>query len=111
MCTVKRALGVNFGFQGKGIRATSFHRTKAANIFSGIIGKKHVGPAHVYKFDFEATELNGYSLDQVGRNITYMKNLVHKFLSNTRPDEQFMLYIGIHDTHRGEHIKLKWIIL
>ena len=70
----------------------------------GIIGKKHVGPADVYKFDFEATELNGYSLDQVGRNITYMKNLVHKFLSNTKPNEQFMLHMGIHDTHRGECI-------
>ena len=39
----------------------------------GIIGKKHVGPADVYKFDFEATEQNGYNVEQVGRNITYMK--------------------------------------
>ena len=66
----------------------------------GIIGKKHVGPADVYKFDFEATEENGYNLDQVGRNITYMKILVQKFLSETKPDEQFLLYMGIHDTHR-----------
>ena len=66
---------------------------------TGIIGKKHVGPADVYKFDFEATEKNGYSLDQVGRNITKMKELVRKFLSHG--DSPFLLYIGIHDTHRG----------
>ena len=47
--------------------------------------------------------MNGYSLDQVGRNITYMKDLVQKFLSETKSDEQFLLYIGIHDTHR-----VKW---
>ena len=71
----------------------------------GIIGKKHVGPAEVYKFDFEATELNGYNIEQVGRNITCMKNLVQKFLSETKSDEQFLLYIGIHDTHR-----VKWFM-
>ncbi|XP_050409327.2 N-sulphoglucosamine sulphohydrolase [Patella vulgata] len=68
------------------------------NIRTGIIGKKHVGPDYVYKFDYEQTEENN-NLDQVGRNITCMKNLVHEFLNDndTRP---FFLYIGIHDPHR-----------
>ncbi len=47
---------------------------------TGIIGKKHVGPESVYQFDFEATE-NQYPLNQVGRNITFMKELTRKFLS------------------------------
>ena len=29
-----------------------------------------------------------------------MKILVQKFLSETKSDEQFLLYMGIHDTHR-----------
>ncbi len=72
---------------------------KPRGIRTGIIGKKHVGPSDVYKFDFEATEKNGYSMDQVGRNITKMKELVRKFLSHG--DSPFLLYMGIHDTHRG----------
>lgn len=50
------------------------------NIFmKGIIGKKHVGPSSVYKFDMEWTE-EGHSINQVGRNITHMKLLARKFL-------------------------------
>ena len=36
----------------------------------GIIGKKHIGPSSVYPFPFSYTEQDGYSLNQVGRNIT-----------------------------------------
>jgi len=45
----------------------------------GIIGKKHVGPESVYPFEYAETEENN-SILQVGRNITYMKELVHEFL-------------------------------
>ena len=49
-------------------------------IFTGIIGKKHVGPEAVYPFDFAETEENN-SINQVGRNITHIKNLVKQFLA------------------------------
>lgn len=49
---------------------------------TGIIGKKHVGPSSVYKFDYEQTEENN-SIFQVGRNITYMKLLAREFLTNS----------------------------
>ncbi|XP_064612961.1 N-sulphoglucosamine sulphohydrolase-like [Liolophura sinensis] len=67
-------------------------------IRTGIVGKKHVGPDTVYKFDYEETEENN-SLEQVGRNITYMMEKIRPFLESddTRP---FFLYIGIHDPHR-----------
>lgn len=45
----------------------------------GIIGKKHVGPGGVYRFDFEQTEENNH-INQVGRNITHIKLLVRQFL-------------------------------
>ena len=32
---------------------------------TGIIGKKHVGPAHVFSFDYEQTEENN-SINSVG---------------------------------------------
>jgi len=70
---------------------------------TGIIGKKHVGPDTVYPFDFSYTEEN-YPINQIGRNITLIKNLVHKFLSeegnDTRP---FFLYVAFHDPHRCGH--------
>lgn len=46
---------------------------------TGIIGKKHVGPKSVYRFDYEETEEN-HSILQVGRNITLIKELVRGFL-------------------------------
>jgi len=52
---------------------------------SGIIGKKHVGPDAVYKFDYEVTEEN-HPLNQVGRNITNMKHYVREFLSQSKND-------------------------
>ena len=45
----------------------------------GIVGKKHVGPASAFAFDYEATEEN-HSILQVGRNITHIKLLVREFL-------------------------------
>ena len=52
------------------------------HFFLGIIGKKHVGPREVYQFDFEETEENNH-INQVGRNITYIKELVRRFLQET----------------------------
>ncbi|XP_045158345.2 N-sulphoglucosamine sulphohydrolase-like isoform X1 [Mercenaria mercenaria] len=70
------------------------------NIRTGIVGKKHVGPDTVYKFDYEVTEEH-YNLNQVGRNITCMKEYIRKFLQDSKNDSRpFLLYIGIHDIHR-----------
>ncbi|CAL1537720.1 unnamed protein product [Lymnaea stagnalis] len=67
---------------------------------TGLIGKKHVAPPTVYKFDFERS--TGFDLDQVGRNITYMKEFVREFLLETA-DRPFFLYIAFYDTHRGDN--------
>uniref|UniRef100_A0AAQ5ZI49 Sulfatase N-terminal domain-containing protein n=1 Tax=Amphiprion ocellaris TaxID=80972 RepID=A0AAQ5ZI49_AMPOC len=95
---------------------------KQANVHTGIIGKKHIGPGSVYPFDFAYTEENN-SVLQVGRNITRIKLLVRKFFQshkeeaferrqeeeqrNTREikDEErpFFLYVAFHDTHRCGH--------
>lgn len=93
-----------------------------ADIDTGIIGKKHVGPGPVYPFDFAYTEENN-SVLQVGRNITRIKLLVRKFFQthkeealkqtqeegngnsgNMKKDERpFFLYVAFHDTHRCGH--------
>lgn len=92
--------------------------------FTGIIGKKHVGPGSVYPFDFAYTEENN-SVLQVGRNITRIKLLVRKFFqthkeevnkqrqheeekkgNNEEAEEDerpFFLYVAFHDTHRCGH--------
>uniref|UniRef100_A0A336KLZ7 CSON006743 protein n=1 Tax=Culicoides sonorensis TaxID=179676 RepID=A0A336KLZ7_CULSO len=67
-------------------------------ISSGIIGKKHVGPSDVFKFDYERTE-EQYPVNQVGRNITQIKLFVREFLENYK-NEQFFLMISFHDPHR-----------
>ncbi|XP_071802190.1 N-sulphoglucosamine sulphohydrolase-like [Asterias amurensis] len=76
---------------------------KNADIRTGIIGKKHVGPESVYPFDYSRTEMDPHlSILQVGRNITQIKEYAHEFLSSSdaRP---FFLYIGFHDPHRCGH--------
>nr|XP_002731111.1 PREDICTED: N-sulphoglucosamine sulphohydrolase-like [Saccoglossus kowalevskii] len=71
---------------------------KNASIRTGIIGKKHVKPPSVFKFDYERTDEH-YPMLQVARNITHMKELVHEFLNvnDTRP---FLLYVAFNDPHR-----------
>eukprot|EP00118_Oscarella_pearsei_P026460 m.309941 g.309941 ORF g.309941 m.309941 type:complete len:509 (+) comp48645_c0_seq1:24-1550(+) len=69
-----------------------------SGIRTGIVGKKHVGPDHVYPYEFAYTE-EEESIMQVGRNITRMKNLVHQFFQ-TQDERPFFLYIGFHDPHR-----------
>lgn len=53
------------------------------NIRSGLIGKKHVGPAKVFQFDFERTE-DKYPINQIGRNITNIKLMVREFLQQNK---------------------------
>lgn len=55
--------------------------------YSGIIGKKHVGPASAYIFDYEQTEENN-SIMQVGRNITRIKLFVREFLETKQNETQ-----------------------
>ena len=74
-----------------------------ANLLTGIIGKKHVGPYDVYNFNVEHTEEN-HSILQVGRNITHIKLLVRKFLQRAKDLKQnFFLYVAFHDPHRCGH--------
>uniref|UniRef100_A0A3Q3J4J6 Sulfatase N-terminal domain-containing protein n=1 Tax=Monopterus albus TaxID=43700 RepID=A0A3Q3J4J6_MONAL len=73
-----------------------------ANIHTGIIGKKHVGPGSVYPFDFAYTEENS-SVLQVGRNITRIKLLVRKFFQTHKEERPFFLYVAFHDIHRCGH--------
>ncbi|XP_072168361.1 N-sulphoglucosamine sulphohydrolase-like [Diadema setosum] len=69
-------------------------------IYTGIVGKKHIGPDSVYKFDFEETELNNDEL-QISRNITLMKGFVQDFLAKTQ-SRPFFLYVGLKDPHRAQ---------
>ncbi|XP_068632079.1 N-sulphoglucosamine sulphohydrolase [Battus philenor] len=72
-------------------------------VYTGIIGKKHVGPEEVYRFDYEQSERNN-PINQVGRNITHMKLLAREFFANANRDNRtFFLYVGFHDPHRCGH--------
>ena len=71
------------------------------NIKTGIIGKKHVGPEKVFKFDYSQTEENN-PINQVGRNITKIKHLVRNFL-HLYSQNEFLLYVAFHDPHRCGH--------
>ncbi|KAM8704852.1 hypothetical protein ACLKA7_009329 [Drosophila subpalustris] len=73
-------------------------------IFSGIIGKKHVGPAPNFRFDFEQTE-EQHSINQIGRNITRMKEYARDFLAQAKREARpFFLMVAFHDPHRCGHI-------
>lgn len=55
------------------------------DIRTGLIGKKHVGPSEAFRFDYERTE-EKYSINQVGRNITKIKNFVKEFLQQNQSE-------------------------
>lgn len=78
-----------------------------AGIRTGLIGKKHVGPANTFRFDYERTE-EQFPINQVGRNITNIKLLVREFLSSAVQEqngtEQFFLIVSFHDPHRCGHV-------
>ena len=74
---------------------------QTGQFWTGVIGKKHVGPDSVYPFSFSHTEDN-YPINQIGRNITLIKNLVREFFQHAPPNP-FFLYIGLHDPHRCGH--------
>ena len=48
-----------------------------------MIGKKHVGPTYVYKFDFER-DTDTLNILQCARNITQMKLYVRDFFAQNR---------------------------
>ncbi|XP_067618059.1 N-sulphoglucosamine sulphohydrolase [Eurosta solidaginis] len=73
-------------------------------ILSGIIGKKHVGAAKNFQFDFEQTE-EQHSINQIGRNITNIRRYAREFLAQAKKEARpFFLLIGFHDPHRCGHI-------
>lgn len=75
-----------------------------AGVRTGLIGKKHVGPDEVFKFDYERTE-DQYPVNQVGRNITNIKLFVREFLKDSKQkDQPFFLMVSFHDPHRCGHI-------
>nr|XP_019542958.2 N-sulphoglucosamine sulphohydrolase [Aedes albopictus] len=75
-----------------------------AGVVTGLIGKKHVGPGDVFKFDYERTE-EQYPVNQVGRNITNIKLFVREFLKDSKEkDQPFFLMVSFHDPHRCGHI-------
>ncbi|XP_058824335.1 N-sulphoglucosamine sulphohydrolase [Topomyia yanbarensis] len=75
-----------------------------AGVHTGLIGKKHVGPGEVFKFDYERTE-EQYPINQVGRNITFIKLLTREFLlESKKKDQPFFLMVSFHDPHRCGHI-------
>jgi len=67
----------------------------------GMIGKKHIGPSNVYPFAFSYTEMDGYDLNQVGRNITFMNEKMQDFLTLAKKKKKpFFLYMAFFDAHR-----------
>lgn len=75
-----------------------------AGVMTGLIGKKHVGPDEIYKFDYERTE-EQYPINQVGRNISNIKLFVREFLKGSKDkDQPFFLMVSFHDPHRCGHI-------
>lgn len=77
---------------------------KEHDVFTGIVGKKHVGPSDNFKFDYEQTEEH-HSINQIGRNITNMKLYVRKFLEQAKESKKpFFLVVAFHDPHRCGHI-------
>nr|XP_054762817.1 LOW QUALITY PROTEIN: N-sulphoglucosamine sulphohydrolase-like [Lytechinus pictus] len=74
---------------------------KPYGIHTGMIGKKHVGPKYVYKFDFER-DSDTLNMLQCARNITQMKLYVREFFAEQNNSTPFMLYMGFNDAHRCE---------
>lgn len=73
---------------------------KENGVFTGIIGKKHVGPSQNFNFDYEETE-EKHSINQIGRNITNMKLFARKFFKQAKESGRpFFLVIAFHDPHR-----------
>ncbi|GFR89902.1 N-sulfoglucosamine sulfohydrolase [Elysia marginata] len=53
-------------------------------IMTGLVGKYHVAPKSVYKFDYMETS----PIDQVGRNITHMSHLIRRFLEKANHEDK-----------------------
>ena len=72
--------------------------------FTGLIGKKHVGPETNFAFDFEHSEQTE-SIMQVGRNITRIHELTKLFFDKFQVSKKkyWFLYVAFHDPHRCGH--------
>ena len=85
-----------------GVQSLPLILNQTGHFWTGIIGKKHVGPESIFPFSFSHTEEN-YPINQVGRNITLIRNLVQEFFLGAKPDKPWFLYVGLHDPHRCSH--------
>ena len=69
--------------------------------YTAIVGKYNLSPSQVFKFNYSRTEYDGYDIKQIGRNITFMNELISDFFDNHLPkDTPFFLFISFHDPHR-----------
>ena len=64
---------------------------REAGLFTGLIGKKHIGPPKNYKFNFEHSE-EQESILQTGRNITHIKLLTRKFFEKCKRKSKVKIY-------------------
>ena len=72
---------------------TSIPQTfRAAGIATGLIGKKHVEPQHIYPFEYEP------AVDS--RDVRTMADCARQFLSQNQ-DRQFYLHVGLAYPHRA----------
>ena len=86
-----------------GVRSLPLILNQSNDYWYGMIGKKHVGPSYVYPFPFSYTELDGYDLNLVGRNITFMNEKMQDFLTLAKEKKKpFFLYMAFFDVHRCE---------
>ena len=86
-----------------GVRSLPLILNQSNDYWYGMIGKKHVGPSYVYPFPFSYTEQDGYSLNLVGRNITFMNEKMQDFLTLAKEKKKpFFLYMAFFDVHRCE---------
>eukprot|EP01084_Bolivina_argentea_P310340 536997_1 len=68
--------------------------------FTAIIGKYNLAPRQVYSFNYSKTEYDGYNIKQIGRNMTFMNELLTDFFDNILPiNTPFFLFISFHDPH------------
>lgn len=85
-----------------GVHSLPLILNQTGKFWTGIIGKKHIGPSSVFPFSFSHTE-EDYPINQVGRNITLIRGLVREFFHHAKQESPFFLYIGLHDPHRCGH--------
>lgn len=73
-------------------------RLSAAGYRTARVGKYHIGPAAVYKFDKVLNDFKGTN-DDGSRNTIGMAHAAKKFIS-AKTDKPFFLYVATNDPHR-----------